>query len=672
MPDVTGPTSEWSTAAGPSAAGCRPGELAADFFALLLRDAPAAEYERPLAAARAAGAGEAVLADLVRTRLLALQLRDVLTARKRREAELTALFDTARDLAALREVDAVLPAIVHRARQLLGTDVSYLTLNDPERGNTYMRVADGSVSARFQALRLGMGEGLGGLVAQTAKPYVTASYPTDDRFLHTGDIDGAVNDEGLVAILGVPLLLGSRVLGVLYAADRSQRTFDHSEVALLVSLAAHAAIALDNAQRLQQTRTALEEVSRTTRQLRARTASVERAASAHDRFIDIVLAGGGLEEVAEAVVQTVGGRIALLDEQGRVAPTDGATWSAELPSHPARALELARASGRTVREGMWWTAAVTADSELLGGLVLQHGDELSEADQRILERAALVSALLLLTRRSRAEAEHRVRGELLTELLTAPHRDPSGLRDRARRLGADLDRPHAVVVAAVEGPHRDRALAAAAHLAAVRGGLAGRHGDGVVVCLPDADPATAAATVARDLETAGAVTAGGAGPVSGPDGLAEGYAEAARCVSALLALGRRGSSASAAELGFIGLLLGRHRDVGAFVRTTVGPLLEYDSRRGTDLAGTLRAWFAAGGSPARAALTLGVHVNTVTQRLDRVAHLLGADWSSAERALEIQLALRLDPLTTLADDDPRTGDSLPPRRQPLCSSPPRT
>jgi DNA-binding PucR family transcriptional regulator len=36
-----------------------------------------------------------------------------------------------------------------------------------------------------------------------------------------------------------------------------------------------------------------------------------------------------------------------------------------------------------------------------------------------------------------------------------------------------------------------------------------------------------------------------------------------------------------------------------------------------------------------------VHANTVAQRLDRIGVLLGADWASPERALELQLALRL-------------------------------
>ena len=53
---------------------------------------------------------------------------------RRREAELSALFDTAGDLAALRDLDAVLRSIVRRARMLLGTDTAYLTLRDAEAG----------------------------------------------------------------------------------------------------------------------------------------------------------------------------------------------------------------------------------------------------------------------------------------------------------------------------------------------------------------------------------------------------------------------------------------------------------------------------------------------------------------------------------------------------------
>ena len=146
---------------GPAAGGGAgsPAGRAAEFFELLLADAAAIEFERPLVRARAGGAAGAELAELERVKALALAVREAFAARRRRESELTALFDTASDLAALRGVDSVLTAIVRRARQLLGTDVSYLTLNDDTGGHTYMRVTDGTVSARFQALRLPMGAG---------------------------------------------------------------------------------------------------------------------------------------------------------------------------------------------------------------------------------------------------------------------------------------------------------------------------------------------------------------------------------------------------------------------------------------------------------------------------------------------------------------------------------
>ena len=132
------------------------------------------------------------------------------------------------------------------------------------------------------------------------------------------------------------------MIGVLFAADRAERTFDRSEVALLGSLAAHAAIALDNARLLEETRAALDELSAASRELRAHTASVERAAGAHDRFVDVVLRGGGVEDVAAAVTEALGGRITVLDQEGRVTPADPSDDDPELPPDPAGALTLAR------------------------------------------------------------------------------------------------------------------------------------------------------------------------------------------------------------------------------------------------------------------------------------------------------------------------------------------
>ncbi|RYU09402.1 helix-turn-helix domain-containing protein [Nocardioides iriomotensis] len=623
------------------------------YLELLARDAPAVEYEAPVLDARSAGESAEVIDQLEEGKRLALQVRESLLTQRRREDELSALYDTAYDLARLSDLDSVLEAIVHRARQLLRTDVAYLSMNDADRGDTYMRVTVGCTSARFKQVRLGMGEGLGGLVAESAMPYNTASYFDDPRFNHTSPIDSAVAEEGLVAILGVPLQLGSTVIGVLYAANRNQRPFSRSEVALLQSLAAHAAAAIDKARLLDETRVALDELRSVHLLLQERTRSVERAADAHDRMARAVLHGGGVRQIGAALVDVLGGELLALDEENRLLESVGDPVRPD-PEVLEQAVAASLASGRVVAvpgEGTSWSVvAVTVDQEQFGSLVLQRDEPLDDADQRIIERAAVVTALLMLSLRSGIEAENRVRGELVDDLLRAGRpggQDAETLTERARRLGTDLAQPLSVYVVTLDGADRRRGASAVDHIASLRDGLGGAFEGRLALVLPPAEDGAGPDAVARQLAAelgatlAHPVTVGGAGPVASVPELSGAHDEAVRCVTALVSLGRAGQGASLAELGFVGLVLGDQPDVPGFVTTALGPLLDYDERRGTDLVGTLQAYFDAGGNLARTREALHVHVNTVAQRLDRVGKLIGEDWQEPERQLELQVALRL-------------------------------
>lgn len=409
---------------------------------LLAQGAAVEEFDRPAAAARQAGAAEAELAEIAEAAAVALRIRRTLGQHRVREAQLTALFDTASDLAALRDLDAVLRAIVHRAKLLLGTDVTYLSLNDDAAGDTYMRVTDGSVAEDFQRLRLGMGEGLGGLVAQTARPYATGDYQADPRFHHTTTIDSAVLNEGLRAILGVPLRLGARVIGVLYAADRAPREFTASEVALLSSLADHAAIAIDGARLLEETRAALVDLNAASETIRTHSEAMRRAEEAHDQLTDLVLQGGGADDVAAALADILDGGILIHDADG----AELARARTEPLPQPIPAVAASRARGRAVPLAGTWVCAVLAGPELLGSIALTGRAGLADADRLLFERASVVTALLMLLRRSVAETEDRVRGELLGDLLSRTG-DPGTLAARARRLGVNLNRRHSVFVA---------------------------------------------------------------------------------------------------------------------------------------------------------------------------------------------------------------------------------
>ncbi|GGP98323.1 hypothetical protein GCM10010215_24980 [Streptomyces virginiae] len=638
MPTTANTASNASTGAGPATGQARSALLhLRHLLDLLDQGAPAEQFAPPAAPAHGPHLDEADAAVVAEATRVALRIRRTLGQHRRREAELAALFDTAGDLARLRDPDAVLKAIVHRAKLLLGTDVTYLSLNDDEAGDTYMRVTDGSVSAAFQQVRLGMGEGLGGLVAETARPYSTGDYRDDRRFRHTATIDGAVTEEGLRAILGVPLRLGTRVIGVLYAADRTARAFTPDEVALLSSLADHAAIAIDSARLLDETRSALVDLGEASRTIEAHSDAMRRAEDAHDRLTDLVLRGADITDVATAIGTVLQGGTLIHDADG----TELARADTDSGRPSARAVASSRAGGRAVSVDGTWVCAVLAGPELLGSIALTGRPDLGAADRRLFERAGVVTALLLLQRRSVAETEDRVRGELLGDLLTGAA-DPASLPARARRVGVDLDHPHAVFVLHSAAP-RQRLLATAARIAHTRKGLAGLHHDDVVLVFPAEHPGPGAASLAGELGQALAVpvTVGAAGPVGGPGSFPDAHAEALRCRTALRALGREGSGAALGDLGFLGVLLGDQTDLGGYVRRTLGPLLDYDAKRGTELVHTLRTYFDEGASPSRAAEALHVHVNTVVQRLERTGRLLGRDWPRPERALELQLALRV-------------------------------
>jgi GAF domain-containing protein len=233
---------------------------------------------------------------------LARAVSERLAERDRPERELTALYETAGDLSSLRDLEEVLQAIVTRARALLGTEAAYLMLIDERRNDTYVRVTDGIHTDAFKSARLAMGAGLGGLVTQTRRPYATPDYPHDQRFRHT--VDAIVNGEGLIAVLGVPLRVRNKAIGVLFAANRRERPFADSEVALLISLATHAAIAIETASLFAD--------------VRAHSDRVERAASVHEQLTAVAARGGQLPDVAAVVAEALDATVVLADPALRI------------------------------------------------------------------------------------------------------------------------------------------------------------------------------------------------------------------------------------------------------------------------------------------------------------------------------------------------------------------
>lgn len=600
-------------------------EVTARFLELLLAGASPEDLDLVVAEAEVSGTTPDQLESLREQHALALRIHEQMARQRSREAELSALNETARDLTAIRDLDAILAAIVRRARLLLHADMTYLSLNDEQEGASYMKVTDGALTPEFRTLRLPLGTGLLGLVAQSGEPYFTEDYQADERFVHRDYIDDAVAGEQIRAILGVPLTVEGTVIGALLAVHRSVRPFPPAEVALLTSFAAHAAVALENARLFEQADTANAE-------LRARSEATERAAHAHDLLTDVLLHGGGVVEVADVLAQVLGGRLSVFDDEGRPLAGDGS-----VTKDVEAAIAEARASGRSVHtEADAWVAVAAAREEHLGTIVLTGVETLDRPERRTLERAALVVALVLLFGRSEAEAESKVRGELLVDLVSGRDLDANLLRERARQQGADLDADLAIAVAEPVTDHQSARVVAS--IARDIKGIGGVHQRQIVVLAP-ADPLELGELLRTRFD---GVTVGVASCTGGVERIPAAWREARQSLAALVRLGRTGDVSDPAGLGLARLVLGKNGpdELEAFITGTLGPVIDYDAERDTRLIETLEAWFAAGGARDTAD-RLHVHPNTVAQRLERIGQLLGDTWREPGRRLDVQTALMM-------------------------------
>jgi GAF domain-containing protein len=541
-------------------------------------------------------------------------------ADRSREALLRVLLDTAADLTALRDVEAVLQAIVRRTRTLLDADMAYVSLNDPERGDTYLRQSDGVVTAAYRTLRMPLGTGVLGQVATGLAPYRSADYLTDTALVHVPEVDEIVRAEGVHAIMGAPLTVTGRVIGALVVAERRPRHFSAQEVDLVGSIGTHAAVALDNSLRFEQLERLTADLGRRERRGTEELATVSRALDLDRRLLEAVTTSPDARRVLEI------GRGVLSCDLTVTGP-DGSVVATTAPTPPA-ADEAAPDGGTSV--------PVTATTETLGTL---HAPVAPRADDvALLERVAAHVALALLFARAADDADLRAQSDLLEDLLEGRDVPRDRLERRMRRRGLHPgDRLWSVVLDAPTGdaPLRLHALRGLGLRAAV-----GAH-DGHV-CLVTAD-ARWERPVRRLFAAEGwPLRAGVGGPADDVGGLADAHRSAVLALGSLTTLGRDGVL-DGAELGLLGALLDldRRGELPRALTAAVEPLAAHDRDRGTELVGTAFHYLETDGSAARTGELLHLHRNTVRQRLDRVTAILGPGWDVSPRRLDTHLALRV-------------------------------
>ncbi len=169
---------------------------------------------------------------------------------ERKVRELTVFHEIGKALTSTLDLTRVLETIMEQISTLFSPDTWSLLLADPERQELRFEIAVGQAAEQLKNIRLKIGEGVAGWVAQKGEPVFLSHASTDSRF--TPRVDQVTQMETRT-IAAVPIRGRKEVLGVIELINTPQALkFGEDEMFMLQALADYAAIAIENAQHVQR------------------------------------------------------------------------------------------------------------------------------------------------------------------------------------------------------------------------------------------------------------------------------------------------------------------------------------------------------------------------------------------------------------------------------------
>jgi signal transduction histidine kinase len=176
---------------------------------------------------------------------------------EQRHRQLHRLVELSVTLNSTLDLDALLQLITSTATELLECEGASILLHDEKNPRLYFAAATGSDPAQLAEIPVPIENSLAGTIFRTNQPIIINDTGQDPR--HYSLVSDRVNFK-VRNLLGVPMPIKDRTVGVLEAINKRKGTFDERDARLLSVTAAHAAIAINNARLLNTTQQALEKV----------------------------------------------------------------------------------------------------------------------------------------------------------------------------------------------------------------------------------------------------------------------------------------------------------------------------------------------------------------------------------------------------------------------------
>jgi diguanylate cyclase (GGDEF)-like protein len=164
--------------------------------------------------------------------------------------EVAVFHELGKALTSSLQLDQVLRTIMEKIDEFLHPDTWSMLLVDEARQELYFELAIGKNAHTLKDVRIPMGQGIGGWVAQNQQAVIVPDVSTDTRFF--AKIDEKTKQE-THSIVAVPVRFRDHCLGVIELVNCvGIEGFNDRDLALLEALADFAAIALENARHVQR------------------------------------------------------------------------------------------------------------------------------------------------------------------------------------------------------------------------------------------------------------------------------------------------------------------------------------------------------------------------------------------------------------------------------------
>jgi diguanylate cyclase (GGDEF)-like protein len=155
--------------------------------------------------------------------------------------------DVARALTVNLELEDILGTIMEKMAQFFGPERWSLAMVDEHNEDLYYAIAVGENQESLKGLRIKMGEGVAGWVAQTGNPLVVPDVSVDPHWLA---FSRRFPDLNIQSIACVPIRSGNKTLGVIQLLNSKLDLMSEYSISFLRILCDYAAIAIQNSRQM--------------------------------------------------------------------------------------------------------------------------------------------------------------------------------------------------------------------------------------------------------------------------------------------------------------------------------------------------------------------------------------------------------------------------------------